>query len=197
MARPASNPTTALGTAMRLKRGAQAGHAVAQALGTDSGVYHRLETGKRTPSLDTALLLAPWLGWTVARIAEAARQPADALSAEERAALAGQETDPAPQETAAASEETIQPVQETVSPDELVKRALLLPDGRTLSPWGPGPAGLLVRSGCGALAVAAGPTEAWVRIGGVAYRDREPGRDSYQRALALDAWLLEQGAQPV
>lgn len=102
-----------------------------------------------------------------------------------------------PQDAPTLDPEPVVEVAPALSPDELVKRALLLPDGRTLSPWGPGPAGLLVRSGCGALAVAAGPTEAWVRIGGVAYRDREPGRDSYQRALALDAWLLEQGAQPV
>ena len=193
MPRPASVPTTALGAAIQAKRGETPGHEAAAALGlTPAGLY-RIERGERRPAIDTALLLAPWLGWTVARIAEAARQPADALSAEERAALAGAPLPP--QDTPTLDPEPVAEVVPVLSPDELVKRALLLPDGRTLSAWGPGPAGLLVRSGCGALAVAAGPTEAWVRIGGVAYRDREAGRSVEERQREVDAFLVREGAQ--
>lgn len=77
MARPTSapTPTTALGAALIERRGSRPVRVVAEEIGTDPAVYHRLEAGQRQPSLRTALQLARWLGWPVERVVEAATQP--------------------------------------------------------------------------------------------------------------------------
>ena len=76
MGRPPQTPITALGVAMRAHRGARPGHEACKEIGIDSGMYHRLESGKRGPSAQTARALARWLGWTTDQVLDAAEQAA-------------------------------------------------------------------------------------------------------------------------
>jgi transcriptional regulator with XRE-family HTH domain len=72
--RVAGPTTTALGDALRAKRGETTASAVASQLGVDTATMTRIELGAR-PSFDTALKLARWLGedWNVERVMEAAK----------------------------------------------------------------------------------------------------------------------------
>jgi transcriptional regulator with XRE-family HTH domain len=79
MARPPNPPKTALGHALRVKRGAVIGPEVAAELGIEAGHYYRLERGKHRPNTDTARKLAAWLGWTVEQLLDAAEAPAPQL----------------------------------------------------------------------------------------------------------------------
>lgn len=74
MGRPPQTPVTTLGLAMREHRGSRPGHEVCKDIGIDSGMYHRLEAGKRGPSAPTARALARWLGWTTDQVLDAAEQ---------------------------------------------------------------------------------------------------------------------------
>ena len=67
---------TALGIAMRTKRGDSPGEDAAIALGIERGTYYRLERGTHTPALTTAQALARWLGWSLEQVYEAAAKPA-------------------------------------------------------------------------------------------------------------------------
>lgn len=76
MPRPPSPPKTALGAAMRARRGSMIGLTAAEELGLHHDHYYRLERGTHRPTYDTAVKLARWLGWTVERVMDAADQPA-------------------------------------------------------------------------------------------------------------------------
>lgn len=77
MGRPSQSPTTALGVALRARRGA-VGQVEA---GREAGVPHTtlsgIERGAHVPSVDTALALARWLGWSVEQVLVAARTPVE------------------------------------------------------------------------------------------------------------------------
>lgn len=47
-------------------------HEVGDQIGLASNTLSRVERGDRRPSLDTALKLAAWLGWTVEEVVAAA-----------------------------------------------------------------------------------------------------------------------------
>lgn len=76
MPRPPSPPKTALGAAMRARRGAAIGRTAAAEVGLDHDHFYRLERGAHRPTYDTAVRLAAWLGWTVEQVMEAAKAPA-------------------------------------------------------------------------------------------------------------------------
>lgn len=76
MPRPPNPPKTALGHALRVRRGSVIGPDVAVELGVEAGHYYRLERGQHTPSASTARKLAAWLGWTVEQVLDAAEAPA-------------------------------------------------------------------------------------------------------------------------
>jgi DNA-binding XRE family transcriptional regulator len=75
MGRPPKPPKTALGRAIRDKRGDATGDDVAALLGIDRNTLYRLERGEHGPSMQTALALAKWLGWTIEEVVHAAGKP--------------------------------------------------------------------------------------------------------------------------
>ena len=75
MPRPKKPPKTALGAALRKKRGERPSIEVAAEIGISQASLSRVETGKGTITLETALALARWLGWTVEELAEASKEP--------------------------------------------------------------------------------------------------------------------------
>lgn len=72
-------PTTRLGAAMRDARGATTQAAAAVASGIPQPTLARIERGTHEPSLDTAVALARWLGWSVEQVVEAARTPVSSV----------------------------------------------------------------------------------------------------------------------
>lgn len=85
MPRPPTPPRTALGVALRARRGTTIGAVAAAGLGLDHDHYYRLERGTHRPTYDTAVKLAAWLGWTVEQVMTAASQPAPAPDAPSQA----------------------------------------------------------------------------------------------------------------
>lgn len=75
MARPPKSPKTALGVAIRKKRGSIDGGETGEVLGVSQSTISRLELGSE-PSAHTALALAKWLGWTVEEVLRAAQESA-------------------------------------------------------------------------------------------------------------------------
>lgn len=77
MPRPLSPARTALGVAIRARRGDR-GQVLAE---EESGIPHttlsRIERGAHAPSADTARALARWLGWSTDEVLDAAAQPAE------------------------------------------------------------------------------------------------------------------------
>jgi DNA-binding XRE family transcriptional regulator len=70
------NPVkTALGAAIREKRGSSGGRIIGRELKVDYSTISRLESGDNLPSPPTALALARWLGWTMEQVYEAAATP--------------------------------------------------------------------------------------------------------------------------
>ena len=76
MGRPALSPTNALGAAIRARRSAAGQTATAADIGVARTTLAQIERGEFTPSINTALALARWLGWSVEQVIEAARTPA-------------------------------------------------------------------------------------------------------------------------
>ncbi len=76
MGRRPSPPKTALGAAMRARRGDATGLAAAEVVGLGEDHWYRLERGQHRPNTDTARKLAAWLGWTVEQVLDAAEAPA-------------------------------------------------------------------------------------------------------------------------
>ena len=70
-------PSTALGIAIRSKRGATGQPAASVEAGVPQATLSRIERGSHRPSVDTALALAKWLGWSVEQVLEAASTPAE------------------------------------------------------------------------------------------------------------------------
>lgn len=66
---------TKLAAEVRRRRGDRSLPVTARDVGVSHPTILRLEQGGR-PSLDTAVKLARWLGWTVEQVVEAAEQPA-------------------------------------------------------------------------------------------------------------------------
>ena len=52
-------------------------------IGISQPTLSRLERGTHRPSIDTALKLATWLGWSVERVIKAAGEPAPELGGTE------------------------------------------------------------------------------------------------------------------
>ena len=65
MPRPSHEPTTALGQALRTKRGERRVYAVAKEIGIAQSTLTRIEQGDGAPSATTALRLARWLDWSM------------------------------------------------------------------------------------------------------------------------------------
>jgi DNA-binding XRE family transcriptional regulator len=63
---------TALGAAIRLKRGERSYPVTAREVGVTYPTLWRLEAGQHTPSPGTAQALAKWLGWTLDQVYAAA-----------------------------------------------------------------------------------------------------------------------------
>jgi DNA-binding XRE family transcriptional regulator len=76
MPRPRNAPTTALGASLVGRRAAASLEVAAAQVGLPYTTLSRLERGTHRPSLDTAVKLARWLGWSVEQVVEAAGQPA-------------------------------------------------------------------------------------------------------------------------
>ena len=77
MARPLStDPASALGAAIRSRRGQLSQEDAAQSLGVRGPTLSRLERGTNRPTYDTAVKLAAWLGWTTDQVMQAADRPA-------------------------------------------------------------------------------------------------------------------------
>lgn len=77
MARPLGQVSTALGVAIRSRRGGEDQGEAAAKSGIARTTLSRLERGTHAPSTTTALALARWLGWTVEQVLEAAAEPAE------------------------------------------------------------------------------------------------------------------------
>lgn len=75
MSRLPNPPVTALGVELRRHRGARSQADAAAEARLPPGTLARIERGTHTPSLETARLLATWLGWTVEEVAAAAEAP--------------------------------------------------------------------------------------------------------------------------
>lgn len=77
MGRPANPPKTLLGSEIRAERARRGSGQVvaAEEIGIPRATLAVAERGSHPPSLDTAVALARWLGWTVERVIEAARTP--------------------------------------------------------------------------------------------------------------------------
>lgn len=67
--------TTTLGKAIREHRGALTLREVGEALDVSHATLGRIERGAHAPSVDTAIALARWLGWSVEQVIKAARTP--------------------------------------------------------------------------------------------------------------------------
>jgi transcriptional regulator with XRE-family HTH domain len=78
MGRARSGEPTALGAAMRARRGATTLEQLAAELGTTHATLSRLERGEHRPTADTARRLARWLAWSVEQVLDAADAPAPA-----------------------------------------------------------------------------------------------------------------------
>lgn len=76
MPRPLTTSTTALGVALRDRRGPAGQVATAAAIGIPHTTLSRIERGAHAPSAATARKLARWLGWSVERVLDAAEEPA-------------------------------------------------------------------------------------------------------------------------
>jgi DNA-binding XRE family transcriptional regulator len=74
MPSPPAIPLTSLGAELQRRRGSRDARELAAEIGISRAAYYRLERGSHEPTLDTALALARWLGWTVERVAEAAKE---------------------------------------------------------------------------------------------------------------------------
>lgn len=75
MPRPRKGEPTRLGASLRATRGDRSIESVASEFGMSTATLSRIERGKHTPSVDTALALARWLGWSVEQVLAAARTP--------------------------------------------------------------------------------------------------------------------------
>lgn len=82
MPRPLLPASTALGIAIRSRRGVLEQQDAALAIGLPRTTLSRVERGTHRPTYDTAVKLAAWLGWTTDQVMEAAGRPAP--SAEEQ-----------------------------------------------------------------------------------------------------------------
>ena len=76
MPRLPATPSTRLGQAMQARRGETTGDQVAAELGITSATYYRTEAGRTVPTTATARALAPWLGWTLEAVLDAAEATA-------------------------------------------------------------------------------------------------------------------------
>lgn len=76
MPRPPRPVGSRLGAAVRQNRADRSQGELAAELQVTAQTVSRLERGSHQPSLDTAVKLARWLGWTVEQVVEAAGQPA-------------------------------------------------------------------------------------------------------------------------
>lgn len=74
--RPPSPPATALGAAVRARRGDIGQVAAAEEIGIPRGTLADVERGAHMPSVATARKLARWLGWSVGQVFDAAEEPA-------------------------------------------------------------------------------------------------------------------------
>lgn len=77
--RPAHPPSTALGVVLRAKRGTRTQREAAPEIGVDRVTLTRIERGTHAPSMETARALATWLGWTMERVMDAAKEPPSSL----------------------------------------------------------------------------------------------------------------------
>jgi DNA-binding XRE family transcriptional regulator len=68
-------PITRLGVAIRERRHDRGQHEAADEIGLPRSTLARIERGAHSPSIDTALALAKWLGWSVEQVIDAARTP--------------------------------------------------------------------------------------------------------------------------
>ena len=75
MSRQSDPVTSALGQAMRDRRGSRSGTDQAAIVGIAERTYYRTEGGTRKPSLPTARAIARWLGWSIDEVADAAEKP--------------------------------------------------------------------------------------------------------------------------
>jgi DNA-binding XRE family transcriptional regulator len=78
MPRPLLPASTALGVAIRDRRGVIEQQDAALAIGLPRTTLSRVERGTHTPNYATAVKLAAWLGWTTDQVMEAAARPAPA-----------------------------------------------------------------------------------------------------------------------
>lgn len=76
MPRPRKDPTTELGRAVVARRGGRSLQDIGGEMGVSYMTLSSIERGAHRPSVDTAVKLARWLGWTVERVIEAATEPA-------------------------------------------------------------------------------------------------------------------------
>ena len=179
MSRTPSDPTTALGAAMRARRGARHGHEVAAELGIDRTGYHRIEIGSRGPAPETAMKLARWLGWPLEEVFAAARRPPGPA--------------PAPDQDAAAP----------VAPLEAVAigyRALLLrlPGGAIVGPWTATSEGAMERRSTDGQVMARAITGfGWAMVHGRKDMSTGPAATVEARCDLIDQDLVSKGAQIV
>jgi DNA-binding XRE family transcriptional regulator len=76
MPRPRKGEPTALGVAVRRKRGVRSLQVLAEELELTYSTLSNIERGAHAPSMATARVLAKWLGWTVGQVFDAAETPA-------------------------------------------------------------------------------------------------------------------------
>lgn len=71
--RPPTEPRTALGAAIRARRGERSAEDVAGEIGIRANTIYRIERGETVPSDRSARALAVWLGWSAGQVRSAAR----------------------------------------------------------------------------------------------------------------------------
>lgn len=72
MPTPTKPVTTALGAALRARRANRTQEDAAVDAGVQAPTLSRIERGTHRPSIDTAMALARWLGWSVEEVMAAA-----------------------------------------------------------------------------------------------------------------------------